>query len=106
MTAPKTPKTVTLSEPIEFEGREIAEVRIKKPKVKDLKRMNAELEGVTDQLQQGIVMAAALTGLPSQAIEELDTDDFTTISEAIADFFPQAKGRGSGAPSLQKQPIG
>jgi hypothetical protein len=32
-------------------------------------------------------------------IEELDTDDFTAISEVIADFFPQAKGRGSGAPS-------
>jgi hypothetical protein len=98
MSDPKT-KTVSLSVPVTFEGRDIAEIRIAKPKVKDLKRMNAALEGITDRLDQGIVMAAALTGYPVEMIEELDTDDFTAISEVIADFFPQAKGRGSGAPS-------
>lgn len=106
MTAPKTPKTVTLSEPIEHDGLEITQVRIKKPKVKDLKRMTAELDGVKDQLQQGIVMAAALTGLPAEAIEEMDTDDFTTISEVIADFFPQGRAPERGAPSSQKPPTG
>ncbi len=98
MSDPKT-KTVSLSVPVTFEGRDICEIRIAKPKVKDLKRMNAALDGVTDQLEQGIVMAAALTGYPVEMIEELDTDDFTALSEVIADFFPQAKGRGSGAPS-------
>ncbi|SMO65393.1 Phage tail assembly chaperone protein, E, or 41 or 14 [Thalassovita litoralis] len=92
-------KTVPLVSPVTFEGREITELRITKPKVKDLKRMNTALDGVTDPLDQGIVLAATLTGLPVDAIEELDADDFTTISEVIADFFPQAKGRGSGVPS-------
>ena len=32
-------KTVSLSVPVTFEGREITEIRIAKPKVKDLKRM-------------------------------------------------------------------
>jgi hypothetical protein len=106
MTDPKAPKTVTLSEPIQFEGREIAEVHITKPKVKDLKRMNAALDGITDPLEQGIVMAASLTGLPVEVIEDLDADDFTTISEVIADFFPQGTARDTGVPSSPKPLIG
>jgi hypothetical protein len=102
----KAPKTFALSDPIEHDGRLITEVQISKPKVKDLKRMNAALDGVTDQLDQGIVLAATLTGLPVEVIEELDADDFTAISEVIADFFPQAKAPGNGALSLPRPPTG
>jgi hypothetical protein len=67
-----------------------------KPRVKDLKRMNAALDGITDRLDQGIVMAATLTGLPVEVIEEMDTDDFTAISEVIADFFPKGTASPPG----------
>ena len=87
----KAPKTFALSDPIEHDGRLITEVQISKPKVKDLKRMNVALDGVTDQLDQGIVLAAILTGLPV---------------EVIADFFPQAKAPGNGALSLPRPPTG
>ena len=106
MTDPKTQKTVTLSEPIEHDGRQITEFQITKPKVKDLKRMNAALDNITNPLEQGIVMAASLTGLPVEVIEDLGADDFTTISEVIADFFPQATARDTGVPSSLKPPIG
>lgn len=106
MTAPKAPKELKLSDPLEWEGKEITRLRIAKPKVKDLKRLNAALENVEDKLEQGIVMAAILTGLPNEAIEELDTDDFTALSEAIADFFPQGLGSEGGDPSSPKQPTG
>jgi hypothetical protein len=106
MTAPKAPKTIRLSDPFMWEGREITEVTIAKPRVKDLKRMQAALEGVTDRLEQGVVMAASLTGLPVEAIDELDTDDFTTISEVIAGFFPRGTASQSGEVSSPKPHIG
>lgn len=51
-------------------------------------------------------MAAALTGLPAEAIEELDTDDFTAISEVIADFFPKGTASANGDLSSPKPPTG
>ena len=105
MSDPKT-KTVSLSVPVTFEGREITEIRIAKPKVKDLKRMNAALDGITDRLDQGIVMASALTGYPVEMIEDLDTDDFTALSEVIADFFPKGTASPPGDRSLLRSPTG
>lgn len=106
MTDAAQQKTVSLSVPVTFEGREITEIRITKPKVKDLKRMNAALDGITDRLDQGIVMAAALTGYPVEMIEDLDTDDFTALSEVIADFFPKGTASPPGDRSLPKPPTG
>jgi len=106
MTAPTKTKTFRLSDPIEWDGRQITEVTITKPRVKDLKRMQAGLVGIDDKLEQGIVMAAILTGLPVEAIEEMNTDDFTQISEMIADFFPKGTASPNGDPSLPKPPTG
>ena len=97
---------ITLSQPISWEGNTVTEVTVKKPKVKDLKAMQAALDGVVDQLEQGIVMAATLTGLPRDAIEELDTEDFTAISEVIAGFFPRGRASANGDPSSPKPPTG
>ena len=106
MTPHDASRTVRLSGPIRWDGREITEVTIAKPKVKDLKRMDTQLAGIENKLDQGIAMAAALIGLPVAAIEELDTDDFTAISEVIAGFFPQATAPRSGEASSPKPPIG
>jgi len=99
-------KTLQLLFPITVEDREVSEVTITRPKVKDLKAMDAALVGITDKLDQGIVMVSVLTGLPPVAVEELDADDFTRLSEEVAGFFPQAKAHGIGAPSLPKPPTG
>ena len=106
MTAPKTPKTVRLADPINWDGREITEIKIGKPKVKDLKRMNAALDGVEDKLDQGVLMIATLSGLPAEAIEELDADDFTKVSEVIAGFFPEGTASPVGEASSPKPPTG
>ena len=105
MTAQKH-KTLQLLFPITVEDREVSEVTITRPKVKDLKAMDAALVGSTDKLDQGIVMVSVLTGLPPVAVEELDADDFTRLSEEVTGFFPQAKAHGTGAPSLPKPPTG
>ena len=99
-------KTLQLLFPITVEDREVSEVTITRPKVKDLKAMDAALVGITDKLDQGIVMVSVLTRLPPVAVEELDADDFTRLSEEVAGFFPQAKAHGTGAPSLPKPPTG
>jgi hypothetical protein len=101
-----SPKTLRLHYPVTVEDREVSEVTITRPKVRDLKAMDAALVGITDKLDQGIVMVSVLTGLPPEAVEELDADDFTRLSEEVAGFFPQAKAHGTGAPSLPKPPIG
>jgi hypothetical protein len=99
-------KIIPLCAPILHEDKEITQVALRRPKVRDLKALNAALEGVKDQLDQGIVLAATLTGLPVEVIEELDADDFTAISEVMADFFPQGTASPNGAVSLPKPPTG
>jgi hypothetical protein len=105
MTDPRH-KTLQLLFPITIVDREVSEVTITRPKVKDLKAMEAALDGIKDKLDQGIVMVSVLTGLPPEAVEELDAEDFTRLSEEVAGFFPQAKAHGTGAPSLPKPPTG
>lgn len=105
MTVPQR-RTITLSEPVVSDGKTITEVTIRKPKVKDLKQMQAAMDGIDDKLDQGVAMAASLTGLSIDAVEELDVDDFTTISEVIADFFPKGVVSATGAPSSPKPPTG
>lgn len=106
MTERKASRIVRLADPITWEGHAVTEITLAKPRVKDLKRMQAALEGVEDKLEQGIVMAAVLSGLPVEAIEELDTDDFTAISEVIADFFPKGTASAHGDLSSPKPPTG
>jgi hypothetical protein len=105
MTAPKT-KTLRLQFPITVEDREVSEVTITRPKVKDLKVMDAALDGINDKLDQGVIMVSVLTGLSHDAVEDLDAEDFTKLSEEVAGFFPQAKAPGSGAPSSPRPPTG
>ncbi len=105
MTAPKT-KTLRLQYPVTVEGREVSEVTITRPKVKDLKAMDAALDGIKDKLDQGINMVSVLTGLSLDTVEDLDAEDFTKLSEEVAGFFPQAKAPGNGAPSSPRQPTG
>lgn len=96
MTAPITPKTITLSDPVKWDGQTITEVVIKKPKLKDVRKLQAALAGVEDRLDQGAIMVSQLTGIPAAAFEDVDFDDFTEISEACGAFFPQGAALPSG----------
>jgi len=99
MTTPKPSKTVTLSDPVTWDGQMITEVVIKKPKVKDVRRLQAALEGVEDRFEQGVIMASQLSGIPAEAFDEFDFDDFTAVSEAFSAFFPQGTASPTGDPS-------
>ncbi|MBY0401804.1 phage tail assembly protein [Myxococcota bacterium] len=86
---PRT-KTIPLDFPVEREGGEITELVIRRPKAKDLalvEEVRAKGEGV----EEAIALLAILSGQPVEVIEEIDFEDFTRASEALADFFPQGK---------------
>lgn len=111
MTAPKTTgqktsRTVALSDPIDWEGERIMEVTVTKPKVKHLRRIEAAVSASENRMDQGVAMAAAMTGLAEEIIDEMDVEDFNAISEVIADFFPQGTASVDGAASSPKPPIG
>jgi len=53
-----------------------------------------------------LLLNRALTGYPVEMIEDLDTDDFTALSEVIADFFPKGTASPPGDRSLPKPPTG
>lgn len=94
MTAPKSTKH-TLAVPIQHDGREIGEVSLRRPKVKDLRAINAAGKD-GDELDQSTVMIATLSGLPPEAVDELDTEDFVALSETVADFFPKVEEPETG----------
>jgi hypothetical protein len=93
------PKTVRLCQPIVWEGGSMTEVHVRRPKVKDLRAMERDTPNTASQIDQGVAMAALLTDLPVEAIEEMDAVDFATVSEVIAGFLPPGPEPTTGAPS-------
>jgi len=87
---------VKLAEPIVVGGQKITEVTLRRPKVKDLRALD-HLDVSANDLARGIEMAAILTGLTPQTIDELDAADFAAISDVIAGFLPKPPEPGGGA---------
>lgn len=81
-------RTVKLAEPIAVGSDKIAEVTVRRPKVKDLRTLD-NLAPLAGDLSRGIEMAAILTGLTAETIDELDAADFAAISDVIAGFLPK-----------------
>ena len=94
-----TVKTVRLSQPIASDGKTVTEVQVRRPKVKDLRAMERDATNSASQIDQGVAMAALLTELPIQVIDEMDAVDFATVSEVIAGFLPPGPAPGTGAAS-------
>ncbi len=81
---------VKLSHPIEVGTRTIAEVTIRRPKVRDLRAMEKAREPGASEIDQGVAMAATLCDLPLEAMDEMDAADFASISEVLGGFLPKA----------------
>jgi len=91
-------QTVKLSEPAQVRGQRISEVTVRRPKVKDLRALD-HLDVNANDLTRGIEMAAILTGLAAETIDELDAADFAAISDVIAGFLPKPPEPGGGGRS-------
>jgi len=89
---------VKRGQPIVFSDRKITEVTVRRPKVKDLRALD-HLDVNANDLTKGIEMAAILTGLTPETVDELDAADFAAISDVIASFLPKPPEQGGGARS-------
>ena len=70
---------VALDFPIQDgEGKTITELKIRRPKVKDIRKMT----GNTDA-EQSISLLAIVTGLVPEDLEELDIADFKRAAEVV-----------------------
>ena len=93
------PKTVRLTQPIAWDGKSVTEIQVRRPKVKDLRAMERDNSATATQVDQGVAMAALLTELPVEIIDEMDAVDFAAVSEVIAGFLPQGPAPATGAAS-------
>lgn len=75
---------ITLKYPIQFEGGELKEISVRRPKVKDVTESK---KGKAENSDQEIALIAKLSGLPPAAIEDLDLADYTAIQEVLQSFF-------------------
>lgn len=77
-------ETITLDHPIDFEGRKLSEITLRRPKVSDARDARKKHKDAADQ---EIALVAQLSGLPPAAIEDLDIGDYAKIQEVLASFF-------------------
>jgi hypothetical protein len=81
---PATEKTVVkLKRPIEFAGRKITQVELRRPKAKDsISTRRAYPADVDFQLH----LIASLAEIEPEALQEMDMADYTAIGTAVNDF--------------------
>lgn len=77
---------IQLEYPVEAEGQTIDAITIRRPKARDLKRMEVAKGG---EIAKSIDLIANLAELPPSAIEDLDAADFQAVSEVVAGFLGQ-----------------
>lgn len=87
---------ITLRVPVSVDGNTITELSIRRPKVRDLRKLEQTADATPSQLDQGAALLALLAGIPDAIVEELDATDFARASEVIAGFFDHAKGPATG----------
>lgn len=75
-------QTITLKHPVEFDGRTIKEITLRRPKVRDLERMDK----VKGELAKSVTLIADLAEITPDNVRDLDAEDFKRVSEVIGDF--------------------
>ncbi|MFB9951002.1 phage tail assembly protein [Rhizobium puerariae] len=90
-------KIIQLAVPVEHDGTTYQQVSIRRLKGRDFLKLR-EMAGDEDTGLLSIV-----TALPAAVIEELDADDFVTLSEAARDFLPQSLQQAAGQTSASGQ---
>lgn len=93
MGANKKPQFVELSleEPYLFGSETISEIKIRRPKGKDYKKMPAGLED-----NPGVLLdwAAHLSGHPEVVFDEMDCVDVNRVLEVVGGFFDTGQKTG------------
>lgn len=77
-------ETIKLDYPVQFEGRTISEITLRRPKVADTRKARKDHK---DPADQEIAMLATLSGLPPALFDELDMADYSKVQEKLEGFF-------------------
>lgn len=75
--------TIKLQFPIHVNGQEVAELRLRRPKVRD--RLAVEKMSAS-QAEKEVRFIANLCEMAPDEIEELDMADYTRVQEAVTNF--------------------
>ena len=73
---------ITLTYPVMDGSTEVKEIKLRRPKVRDLMVMD-EVDG---SLEKSVRMIAQLSDLPVSVIEDLDAADFSKAAEVVEAF--------------------
>ena len=73
---------IVLQHPIKVDGVEVSELSLRRPKVRDLQK----IESVSGEISKVVALASALADLSPEQVAEIDAADFVKISEAVAGF--------------------
>ena len=93
-------KTVPLEYPFEWDGTEISEVTVRRPKGNDLRAIEAlERDKDASESDRSFGALARLSDIPLEAFDEMDGADIASLSEVVSGFFPKAQRRKTGAAS-------
>lgn len=75
--------TITLTEKITVDNKDIQEITLRRPKVRD--RLAVDRMGQSDA-EKEVALIANLADLPKETIEELDLADYNKIQKVLQDF--------------------
>lgn len=84
------PVTVVLKEPITFGTELVSELRLRRPRAKDFRRLPMA-PSIGDMLD----LSGALANQPKAVIDELGVEDMGKVLEVVGDFFGGGLGSGS-----------
>lgn len=100
-------KTIALAWPLDHLDPPISSVTLRRAKGKDLAKLEPVFNLAKDGeqaadpgIEEMLLIVGTLGDLTPEVVGEIDAEDLIALSEAAADFFPQA--RTSGAPSSPK----
>lgn len=74
---------VKLSEPLEYDGKRITSLKLRRPIVAD---MLAAQKVSTNEPERELNLISVLTGLPRAAVEKLDMRDYMALQRKLAEF--------------------
>lgn len=74
--------TIKLKHPITVDGVEVTELTLRRPKVRDLERMDK----VSGEMAKAVALVGDLAELSPDQVREIDAEDFTVVAEQLGDF--------------------
>ncbi len=79
--------SIKLKHPIIADGVEVTELALRRPKVRDLER----IDKVAGEIAKAVTLTADLAELTPDQVRELDAEDFAEVAERLGDFLGDAR---------------